>query len=397
MRLKFLQPLLLIFVAILPTLIFMYYGGTSYALGVFIVISIILTFLVKETTIPKTSLHIISFIIVLIITHLVVRSIVSFELRAIYSTASIIILLLAAALLAKHLPKYKVTIIEKTLFGIVILVFGDALLFALFQTTFEYHGFLLFPEPSHLAIFLSPFFLSLIIHLNKTKRNIVFLLGILVLLNLIIKNLTLIFLLMHSLFILLFLIKRHKIPLLIFSSFTILILLTQIDHGYYLSRLDFFNSNVTNTSTLVYISGWERAKLSFIETYGIGYGFNMLGIVGDVGTVQIKLESLLGQYKNLKDGGSNAAKIVAEFGVLGVTSIIFYAYIYIKIIIKISNSKFNIYTYFFAGCYFSYATELFVRGYGYFSLGTLLFFASLMYFFYWKFFRTNLSMSFPTP
>ena len=149
---------------------------------------------------------------------------------------------------------------------------------------------------------------------------------------------------------------------------------------YFLVRISIFSGS-HNPSLLAYLSGWERAYLSFTSSYGFGLGFQQLGIVGPQGDIQVLLQDVVGtNVVLLKGGGSLGSKVIAEMGLLGLIFVLFYIYFAIKILLKImlrqiKGSK-NI---FFLGIYLFFSIEFFVRGMGYFSLLSFMFISSL----YW--------------
>jgi len=155
-----------------------------------------------------------------------------------------------------------------------------------------------------------------------------------------------------------------------------------LDASYFLSRLS-LSLTSSNSSVLVFLSGWERAYLGFFDSFGFGVGFQEIGIVGPQGELQkilIKIHNNPGKGLNWNDGGSLAPKIITEFGLLGIMSILLYCYFAIRILMmfflnKIKESK-NI---FFFGAYLIFSIELFIRSVGYFSLTSFIFISSL----YW--------------
>lgn len=95
-------------------------------------------------------------------------------------------------------------------------------------------------------------------------------------------------------------------------------------NDYFLSRLEFYDT--TNLTTLVWLQGWQLAYLNFIESYGLGLGFNVLGLSTTITpVVSDVIYNLTGEFFNVQDGGFLAAKIIAEFGVLGVV----FSFVYI--------------------------------------------------------------------
>lgn len=244
-----------------------------------------------------------------------------------------------------------------------------------------------FPEESHFALVFGMFAVAYSF-VGKSKLVIVIFVNAL-LFSLLYPSLTL---LIFSILILLGMLLRLKpfifkftifvlFPLFLTLSFS---LISNID--YFSSRLSFSESS--NLTTLVFLQGWELAYLNFIKTNGLGLGFQMLGsseTITGVFTDSIGM-FISGGSLNIEDGGFLAAKLIAEFGILGVSIVVFYIYWIIKIIFKtnylhnVSNitdaerEKLLMY-----GIIFGFLIEMLLRGYGYFSPGFFLMITSVMY------------------
>lgn len=162
-------------------------------------------------------------------------------------------------------------------------------------------------------------------------------------------------------------------------AWSILNLMLSID--YFETRLNF--DNTSNLTTIVFLQGWQLAYLNFFETYGIGLGFQGLGseptVVGDL-TQRVASFSYEGTFINLSDGGFLAAKIIAEFGVIGIIGLICYlgflfraslwlAFWYTSPSADPATARYAVMFAFL----FAFFVEVFFRGLGYFSPG--LFFA----------------------
>ncbi len=156
------------------------------------------------------------------------------------------------------------------------------------------------------------------------------------------------------------------------SAFGFYLLSSRVE--YFSSRLDF--GNLENLTALVFAQGWQLAYLNFVETTGLGLGFQMLGsdntVVGPL-TYRIMDVASYGRALNLSDGGFLAAKLIAEFGVLGLIFSILYMFYFLIIPFKanrIITTKSQLVYFGRSVRYatvFSLAPEFFLRGYGYFS------------------------------
>lgn len=238
-------------------------------------------------------------------------------------------------------------------------------------------GMIMFSEPSHYAIVFIPFLFYAVYTCDKKPYAFLYIIAALIL-AVMIENLTL---LVGCLMVVFLLYGRRFLSLtLIISMFVIAAFF--LDLHYFSSRFE-TSPDQMNNSTLVFLSGWERAYLSFITSYGFGVGFQQIGIVGPIGDFQVLIRKINGVYLNFNDGGSLGPKLIAETGLLGFILLLFYlsfAYKVVKkfLLRKIKGSK-NI---FFLGVYLFFSIELFIRGTGYFSLMSFLFLSSLYWIYY---------------
>ena len=163
--------------------------------------------------------------------------------------------------------------------------------------------------------------------------------------------------------------------------------LGQLDFFYFTDRLNF--NETQNISSLVYLQGWNRALLSLQQTTGFGVGFQNLENLS-IGMYGYDLIEILGVNKNLRDGGFIAAKLVGEFGLLGVGFIILYVLVFLKTIFEVIDYAAKLpkltlaktptreeqieYQRFIANILITFfIVELLIRGTSYFSLGVFLF------------------------
>jgi len=247
----------------------------------------------------------------------------------------------------------------------------------------EGKSMLIFSEPSHYGIAFLPFLLYVVLTSEKQVLRAIYMvlgfgLGILV------QNLTIIAGAFAIIILIFFKTKKYFYYLIVISVLVFLLFL--LDLSYFTERLNFSDDN-SNLSTLVYLSGWERAYTGLQESYGIGLGLQQLGVVGEAGDYQVLLMSLLeGDNLNLFDGGSLASKIIAEFGLAGILSLLVYVYAALNVAVKVVSGKIqgsrNI---FFSSVFLMFIIELFVRGMGYFSVTSFMFISSV----YWLYSPRN--------
>ncbi|MCF5561396.1 hypothetical protein GIV75_10940 [Pseudomonas sp. PA-3-5D] len=149
------------------------------------------------------------------------------------------------------------------------------------------------------------------------------------------------------------------------------------DMEYFSSRLRFADTD--NITTLVWLQGWDLSYRNLISSDWLGLGFQMLGEdTSELGELSYKLQSLTGKFMNISSGGFLAAKIIIEFGVLGVgVSLLYFSYLVwfsLKVafgrVFREKNKEdflFEKKKLILQGLVFGYAVEFFFRGYGYFS------------------------------
>ena len=278
---------------------------------------------------------------------------------------------------------------------IILLVLGLAVVFGYRVVCCGYGmtGKPIFPfvEPSHYALTFGPLAVGYAFYSNIAK--VFFAALLFAVLGLAIESLTLI---IFSMIIFLSSVIRLKriyfllsIPILIFLTLGVILALIELS-PYFAARLDMGLDH--NTTTLFYLRGFELAYLNFIDTHGLGLGFQMLG----------SKYTLTGEYhdlltpSNLKsfptDSGFLAAKIIAEFGFLGVISLIVYIYVVLWAILRantihrvLANMK-DIRKHreatrrlFFMGVIVGLSVEIFLRSYGYFSPGVFLLLVAILY------------------
>lgn len=247
------------------------------------------------------------------------------------------------------------------------------------------HGknMIIFSEPSHFALVYLPFLLYKAYCCEKNKKLLSILIGVIIAIA--IENLTL----MVGICVIIMLVyfqKRNVVRsvitmILIISTLLLAIKFLGTDKVAYFSDRLQFSSETNNLSTLVWLSGWERAYLSFINSYGIGIGFQQMGIVGEVGNYMHSIYKIMGGfYLNMTDGGSTGSKLIAEVGIVGVILIVIYIVNFLKIAQKFIGKKIDSNKeLFLLSIYVMMSMQLFVRGVGYFSPSTFMFFVAV----YW--------------
>lgn len=255
-------------------------------------------------------------------------------------------------------------------------------------------NFLFFGEASHLA--LATGIISMPNALIGSKKLMILLFFSFLMFGFIFPSLT--FLVFAIIFAFFCFIRIIKIPSFSYILFLPIILITSLTYlinlsDYFSERLIIFESR--NLSALVILQGWELAKVNFINTYGFGLGYQMLGGQStNLPDISYYIASVKpdNSFSSISSGGFLAAKIIAELGVLGLFLITFYVLISLKFIsslgVKIHSFKSNklytphpsLFKNVLAGSIMiGFAVEMFLRGTGYFS-PTLLLFLAIIFF-----------------
>jgi len=246
-----------------------------------------------------------------------------------------------------------------------------------------------FTEASHFAHYFGPIaIMTFLVQKTLTKRILVG--GVVLGIALAIPSLTL---MVYAVLIFILAIKL-RLTYLLFSGLSILLILyTALTTPYFLDRIIISDTN-ENISALVYLQGVYDAYYSLEASNYLGLGFQLLG-TQPPSELSLTIERYAGTELNREDGSFLAAKILAEFGILGAIFIIYYlkisfqAVIFLRKQILLINHRRNLKHQLVAAIIFAFSVELFVRGTGYFSPGVFLFIFALFY--YKKYIRSSFS------
>lgn len=230
----------------------------------------------------------------------------------------------------------------------------------------------LFSEPSHLALVLAP--LLVYACAVKLRFHNLFLLFFLAW-GLLIQNLTTLSVVLLC-FSILFRFTPIKILLLVFLA-----------GGLVVADIDYFNSRLIikdeseNLSVLVFLQGWEIARVMLDGTHNWGAGFQQFGFLNISTEISDKIFLLNDGDLNLLDGGTTASKLVGEFGIFAIAGLLAYVVVFFWAFRQLRKA--HVYQVpgcrlFFISCLFAIAIELFVRGVGYFSPTFFLFLSAVM-------------------
>lgn len=245
-----------------------------------------------------------------------------------------------------------------------------------------------FLEPSHYALYFGPLAFIYIV----TQKNIVSKIGgigLIAAMSMVIPNTTLLTYACLSILTLVFNFRPKVIFLVlpVFLAITAYGTNAVLSNEYFSKRLNVSSESTQNTTTLVYLQGLQDAKNALSTTNGLGLGFQMLGTQppSDYSYSIAKIMSDVNGELNRQDGGFLAAKMVSEFGIVGLCAVILFGILSVQAFLRIrkltkdnaDNSKTKLIIF---NCIIAtFCIEMFVRGYGYFSPGLYLLLTSLFY------------------
>ena len=230
-----------------------------------------------------------------------------------------------------------------------------------------------FSEPSHFALIYAPIACSYALVCKKALRPLVCLISLF--LSLTLPNLTL---LIATVLVSTVSLSNRQILTTISASLALSVALIAsgaISIDYFLNRIT--DPDAENLSRLVYTQGWESIASALRYSYGLGVGFQNLGSEPP-GQAAATIEALTAGSLNRLDGGFLAAKIIGEFGIVGmilvfsttVVALISGLELRRQITRNISTKKDE----YIPLCFtYTIVLELFFRGTGYFSPSFLMF------------------------
>lgn len=303
-------------------------------------------------------------------------------LRFLGSLAGLVVLWSGAVSMAKLLGNSAEESVERILYwvtgAILLMAFLGALGLSPMADTRSPRPLFIFSEPSHFVLIFAPFGLWAVVKSRRWGRLAIFA-SILILL-LFVKNMILLLLVGFAALVAL----RIRALVLIAGC----LLAIMMSHpNYFLARLD-FSGTTHNLSVLVWLQGWEVAAMGLKDTYGVGLGFQQMGLHGAYGEAALRIAQQLkisigldNGTLNLLDGGTLGAKLSAELGVLGIVVVLVCSYWVLRGILKLRvlsrDSNASPKLVFFYCCIASFAFDLYVRGTGFFAPWVLLFLMGL--------------------
>lgn len=231
-----------------------------------------------------------------------------------------------------------------------------------------------FSEPSHFAFTCAPFIVDACVR-DTQARRVLWLLGTF-LLAYFLQSLSLIVAGVLAAFICL---PAWQSGLVAIAAF---VAAGSLDIEYFTDRLD-LSADTQNLSSLVYRQGWDSAWESLKFSDGWGIGFQQLGFAPVHVPTSDAIHRIMGEDMSREDGSFVAAKLMSEFGVLGI------AVFGVLVILAITNAlrlrrvaagrlAMSDGLIFASSIVVAYLVEMVVRGAGYFSGTTVLLVAALI-------------------
>lgn len=380
--------LFLFLMVVLPSFLHGFTGAPSLSLGL-LVASFLVFFFVHKAYLPSLLLSL--FYIIFFAHYLIGLVFFDFQVKSFLSFFSFVFLVFVAYQVSSYIfnrrEMYQTvdnSIFYFLYFLIFIMFLAVASDFRFGKIFYDTHKPVFpFTEPSHAALAISPFYAFSLLRLNKRYG---FLLFFSLMLFSIIMQSFLLLVISFSCYFLFGIRGNLKFPIFFLALVPFLYFLLSSD--YYYQRLSLSNSS-TNLTALVYLQGIQDALNSLKNTDGFGLGFQMLGYQSPSEAHYRIVEVMGGGYNhpglNRFDGGFLAAKVIAEFGLIGVFCVVYYIFMLIFVIIKVINIQKSLIknidpVFLLALCsVFSFSYEFFVRGVGYFSPGIFLFLFSVFY------------------
>ena len=403
------EAALLIFIGVaLPSLGIYFFQAPSMALGLlFALLTYILIFSINYDfkLVVKATLKILVFVMPFIVIQGAINYFIftsfAFEkyIKSIIYLSILISGCVSFVLIADKFPKNLILVFKAFFYFYVF--FALLSICNVVLPNYDPKSVIFYREPSHFALDFLPFILTVSIFASFKKK--ILYLSIAFAIGLLLPNLTLIFGVILISFLVLD-IKRYAICLLFFLA---ILLASQNNfwipahfysevkniqqHSdvnpieYIRKRLPIENDHPKkNLSLLTMQSGYERAYLNFLDTYGLGVGFQQFGHNGKMGFNMLEIILILGFPLCLYDGSFIGAKFVGEFGIVGIILILFYIFFAVKYAINLRKYSLKIggnissMHIFYSSCFVLFSIDIFLRGVGYFSSSSFFFIASMV-------------------
>lgn len=381
-------------VILLPTLWYVGFNGSSYALGTLAAALVAFGLWLPDTWVNRKSWHVMHAGVgrahKFVLGALICQSIAAIVLAEDFqfarfgeSIAAFLVLVVGAVSVAGLLEGSTERAAENTFhwitWALMSMAFAGTLGLSPMTGETSHRTLFIFSEPSHFVLIFAPFLLWSVVKTQGVLFRGMLFASVLILL-LLIKSMILLMLVGLAA-----LVALRIRALALIAACLVAIVMTHPD--YFLARLD-MSDKTFNLSVLVWLQGWQDASMALKNTDGVGLGFQQLGLHGAQGDVALRIARQLklsigvdNGTLNLLDGGTLGAKLSAEFGILGIAIVIVCSYLVLRSILKLRvlsrHPEAPAGRVFLYCCIASFALDLFVRGTGYFGPWVLLSLAGL--------------------
>lgn len=374
----------ILLLSIFPVYFSANYGATSLALGILIFSTLMYLVHIKNWKSlfymkKKFALIVLFFLVYMVITAFLIVNFLN--IKAYLSLFSLFFVFSSTYLVANTFKHTS----NQVLYKFIKYTFLIFMLFGLYHIIFIGGASSPFPffEASHYALFIGPFSIALYI-LTSKKYIKIFIISWLFLAGVLFPNTTI---LIYGFLILLLYMKLNLKSIILFVLGIVVFANIILNNSYFYNRIFFWNEqSSSNLTALVYLQGVQDAYYSFVSTNGLGIGFQQLG-KQKPSAAGLVIQSIMGNETGLnrQDGGFTTAKIIAELGLLGIFFLILYLILFKKAFVYLSRNlyiqKYDIKLIIAYSFVYAFFIELFVRGAGYFTQGSFMFYVAISYLF----------------
>jgi hypothetical protein len=300
--------------------------------------------------------------------------------RAVASLPLLLLLVLAGQVLARAFFADSSMSVDRTcrkMFAVLTLILLIGILDLVPSEGFARNKVIFpFSEPSHFALAYAPFLMYATVQARGWQR-LTFLLGAFAM-SYLVQNLTL---LIACVMASLVCVRAKHLPL-VFSVLGVGA--ATLDLSYFSARLD-LGDDSENLSALVYLQGWQLMGESLVRSSYLGLGFQQLGEQPTEVLAAALIYRLSGLELNLSDGGFIGAKLVAEFGAAGLVVVALLGVVSLSAMLGLHREAVRVgrgspaADVLARSIVASFFLDVYVRGTGYFSGTTLVFFAACLH------------------
>lgn len=371
---------LLALVSLLPGFIVVNEISGSHALGSSIAwlstasISIVL---LKGRVFRRRELFLILAILIFILTHFMLASYITESTnlegsgsKFFYSLPMIILFLVSAISMSKFLMVLPEQTIDISFLMITLLMLSFGLVESFLSE--ENRDMFFFSERSHFSLTLAPFLIYTYTKVSNITKLAIFLASAMLVARFNSLTFAVIFLTLVALSVKTQFSLKQFIIMIIVSAVSINIFLFIIGSEYYSLRFSYSDA-IDNLSLLVFLSGFERAFANLPYSFFIGAGFQQMGFESIARGVFITaLDKQDMGHLNIYDGGTTAAKLIYEFGLIGLLICLSVAWKVLQSFAILNNGKISCHEHLAAVLILTSIFPLIVRGTGYFTFSIFI-------------------------